>query len=157
MSEGHASLPARIVGHLVFWSPAIFISVAIVASIAVDLYGRPPAKGRAAAEHAWCLRAALSLSDELRGRATLSLGPAVKSTVRESWRTFEPDFDARLESAAARCRDTDELRTLFDQLREVFQGYREIVSGNHEILDGPQSALDRALQALGGPRAPRNR
>lgn len=134
----------------------MFIVVAIVASIAVDLYGSPPARGKVAAEHAWCLREALSLSDELRGRVTLALGPTVRVKVREAWRDFETDFDLRLESAAARCRESEELRNVFDQLREVFQGYRETVAQNHAVLDGPQAALGRTLQSLGGPRAPRN-
>ncbi|MEL6546071.1 MAG: hypothetical protein AAFQ82_15695 [Myxococcota bacterium] len=154
MSEPRPNIAARALGHLVFWAPGIFITVCIVSSLAIDLYGSPPAEGVDKAQHTWCLREALSLRDELRGRTDVALGPSVRTPARESWRTFETDYDARLEASATRCRDSENFRDAFNQLRTVFQRYRELVSGTHDVIEGPQSELDRSLQALGGPRAP---
>ena len=123
----------RIIVLSVFWGTTAYLSVALLGSVAVSLYARPPPQGTLDAAQLgeqclWRLNKLTGLKDELDAELTHELArtstPKARTT-RERWERWSTSWESELNDASARCSTgiDSHMAAGYQKLRELYDGY----------------------------------
>jgi hypothetical protein len=157
MSDGRKrSRAGRLVVYTVFWTFASAVTLAVLGSVAFNLYGRPPTAGSseetfAKRHRTWCIRTLVGLRDELELEVTHELAyPAGGRPPMTRWNGWVGDWQARLDDATVRCSTGQdrEMSDAYQQLRRLFDGYQNGVTQIAESRQGMARTLDDVVQRL---------
>ena len=135
-------------GALIGWS-----AWAILGSVIVDLYGKPPSAGTTEldlSDRMWCIRRLAGLRDELQGRVTFEARtPPSRIDPLSRWQGWNQKWLADFDGARSRCALSEsQLTSSYTRLAQLHAGYAEatvaIIRTRAEI--GPQ--LDTAIESM---------
>lgn len=119
-----------------FWGVAAWAGLAVIGSLVVTLYGRPPAVSSSdelahTRQRAWCVRTLVGLRDELEGEVNHELThPAQAGPPLARFQQWSEDWQNRFEEAAALCHAGFEpaMADAYAKLRGLHQGHLDALT-----------------------------
>ncbi len=137
----------------VFAAVVAYFAVAILGSILVDLYGKPPPENTgelAAADRAWCVRTIVGLRDELDSEVTfIQHQPIATADPQQRWQAWTEEWVDHLTLAQGRCVGLGNpmLDRAYERLAALHAGYALAVESalrtRREVLPELQQAIDQ--------------
>jgi hypothetical protein len=154
VSDCKKSFAGRLLVASLFVTVMLYFGVAVIGSIVVDLYGRPPpAEGTSMTvkERTWCIRNLVGLRDELEGEVTFQLQRArTKAEPMARWNDWDAEWQRTLAAARGRCVNAGNLvlNQAYDRLMSLHVGYAAAVSAAIDARASAALRFDESLQQL---------
>ena len=133
----------------IFSLVTLYIPLAVIISVARDLYGKPPGETNSAGESTrdWCRNHLAGLLQELEHEITFELDhPSREGDPMGRFAAWEPRWTKQLEQVNERCENEPAMQQMSGTLESIHATYKDSLTAIATTRGGPSRSLEAALQ-----------